>query len=90
MAGEKIVYRVTNTEVINPETVRVEITCQMSAPVLIEGSGGFFTGGNPTVDVQIDITESELRSILDALARDWVMGQTVPNVYTLADVRRIA
>lgn len=90
MAGEKMVYRLIGSHIIDADTVQVQIEIEMSSPVPIAGTNGFFTGGNPTVDVPIDITESELKVILDDLARDWVMGQTVPNVYTLADVRRIA
>ena len=90
MAGEKMVYRLIGSEVLDAQTVRVQIDIQMSSPVPVTDGEHFFTGGNPTVDVPIDITESELKSILDNLAKDWVMGQTVPNVYTLADVRRIA
>lgn len=90
MAGEKIVYRLIGSEIIDPTTVRVQIDIQMSSPVPVVDGEHFFTGGAPTVDVAIDITESELKSTLDALARDWIMGQTVPNVYTLADVRRLA
>ena len=89
MSGEKIVYRLVNSTVVDSNTVQVQIDIQMSSPVPIEGSG-FFTGGNPVIDVPIDITESELKSVLDDLARDWVKSQTVPNDYTLADVRRIA
>ena len=89
MAGEKIIYRLFGSQVMDSNTVRVEIDVQMSSPVDV-GTANPFLGGTPSVDVPIDITESELKSTLDALARDWVMANTAPNIYTLADVRRIA
>lgn len=89
MAGEKIIYRLYGSQVIDPNTVRVQIDVQMSSPVDV-GMSNPFLGGLPSIEVPIDITESELKSVLDNLAKDWVMAQTAPNVYTIADVRRIA
>lgn len=88
MAGEKIVYRISGSQVTDHDTVLVQIDIQMSPPVDV-GAANLFVGGLPSVEVPTDITESELKSALDNLAKDWVMQNTAPNVYTLADVRRI-
>lgn len=86
MADERVsfVVRGQRFDPENPDVLLVEIFCTLSSPVR-----GFVDGATE-VRVDTSLTESQIEALLVEGAALYVMSQTVPNVYTAADVRRVA
>lgn len=86
MAAEKITFNVLTQrfDPDDPTFLFVDLDIVLSASV------NGFTGGRHECRVLSALTESQIGAFLADCAAEYVMTQTAPNVYTAADVRRVA
>lgn len=88
MASELIILNVIGSEAsADPTRVRVLVNIVMSPPAPI--GSGYFTGGDPLLDLPASLTESEMKAAIEQGAIDWCNGQTAPNDFNASNLRRV-